>query len=69
MDPFCYFVPCLFLSYCLVWERADVFAFLCVMFSYLFITFPYGVLCQVWYLVVSIPDLCFLPYFSGIYLI
>ena len=28
-----------------------------------FVTFPYGILGQVWYLIVSIPDLCLLPYF------
>ena len=41
-------------------ERADLFAFLCVLFSCKFVTFPYGVPGQVWYLVVSIPDLYFL---------
>ena len=29
-----------------------------------FTTFPYGVSGQEWYLIVSIPDLCFLLYFS-----
>ena len=28
------------------------------------VTFPCGILCQVWYLIVSIPDLCRLPYFD-----
>ena len=27
-----------------------------------FVTFPYGVSCQVWHLIVLIPDLC-LPYY------
>ena len=31
------------------------------MFSCVFVTFPYGVLGQVWYLIVSILDLCLLP--------
>ena len=31
--------------------------------SCVFVTFPYGVLGQVWYLIVSIPDLCLLSYF------
>ena len=44
-------------------ERADVMAFLYVIFSCVFVTFPYGVLGQVWYLIVLIPDLCSLPYF------
>ena len=29
-----------------------------------FVTFPCGVLCQVWYLIVSSPDRCLLPYFK-----
>ena len=33
--------------------------FICV-----FSTFPCGILCQVWYLIVSIPDLCRLSYFD-----
>ena len=44
------------------WERADLLALLYVMFSCGFVTFPYDVLGQVWYLIVSIPDLYFLPY-------
>ena len=36
---------------------------LSVMFSYIFVTFPCGILGQVWYLIVSIPDLCRLSYF------
>ena len=39
---------------CLVYD-----VFLCSSF----VTFPYGVLGQVWYLIVSIPDLCLLSYF------
>ena len=34
------------------------------LFSCVFVTFPYGVLGQVWYLIVSIPDLCQLSYFE-----
>ena len=30
-----------------------------------FVTFPCGVLGQVWYLIVSIPDLCLLSYFDS----
>ena len=33
-----------------------------VMFSCIFITFPCGILGQVWYFIVSIPDLCTLTY-------
>ena len=39
-------------------ERADLLALLCVMFSCVFVTFPYGVSGQVWYLTVSISDRC-----------
>ena len=45
------------------WERANLLAHLYVMFSCAFVTFPCGVLGQVWYLVVLILDLCILPYF------
>ena len=34
-----------------------------VMFNCVFVTFPCGILDQVWYLIVSIPDLCRLSYF------
>ena len=33
-------------------------------FCCVFITFPYDVLGQMWYLIVSIPDRCLLPYFD-----
>ena len=49
---------------CLVvtcWERAWL---LFVMFNCIFVTFPYGILGQVWYLIVSSPDLCRLSYFE-----
>ena len=69
-------VSCLSLSYCHVpwshvvtcWERTDLLALLCVIFSCVFVTFPYDVwfmiLDQVWYLIVSISDLCPFPYFD-----
>ena len=37
---------------------------LVVMFNCVFVTFPYGNLGQVWYLIVSIPDICRLSYFN-----
>ena len=42
------------------WEKADLLAFLYVLSSCVFVTFPNGVPGQVWYLIlyVSIPDLC-----------
>ena len=47
------------------WERIGLLALLYVMLSCVFVTFQYGVLGQVWYLIVSIPDLCLLPYFQS----
>ena len=35
-----------------------------VTFYCVFVTFHYSVLGQVWYLIVSIPDICLLPYFA-----
>ena len=34
-----------------------------VMFTLIFVTFPFSILGQVWYLIVSIPDPCCLSYF------
>ena len=42
----------------ITWERAELLALLCVMFSCVFVTFPYGVPGQAWYSIVSIPDPC-----------
>ena len=56
-------VLCSFVVTC--WERAGLLALLCVMFSCVFVTFPCGVLGQVWYLIVSISDLCLLSYFQA----
>ena len=76
MDPLCYFcfvfgiLSCLFLT--ALWSPAGKaltswLSFVTtVMLSCLNVTFPYGVLRQVWYLIVSIPDLCLLPYFVNI---
>ena len=72
MDIFCYLcfmfvchtvlsVPCGLAATCS--KMADLLALLYVIFSCVFVTFPYGVLGQVWYLIVSIPDICLLPYF------
>ena len=59
MDHFFIFVFCLChtvlsVSCSLVvtcWEMADLLAPLYVMFYYVYVTFPYGVLGQVWYLI------------------
>ena len=50
------------------WKRADLLALLYVMFSSVFVTFfvtfPYAVLGQICYFIVSIPDLCLLFYYN-----
>ena len=52
---------------CLVvtcWERADLLALVCGVLLWVCL-FPIGILGQVWYLIVSIPDLCTLTYFAN----
>ena len=53
-------VHCSLMVTCLV--RANLLAFSYVMFSCVFVTFSCAVLGQVWYLIVSIPDLCLLTF-------
>ena len=51
---------------CLVvacWERSDPLALVCDVLLCC-VTFPCGIQCQVWYLIVLIPDLCRLSYFE-----
>ena len=50
----CFVVTC--------WETADLLALVCGVYCE-FVTFPIGILGQVRYLIVSIPDLCTLTYF------
>ena len=53
-----------------VWSPAGkelTFLLLFVMFNCVFITFPCGILGQVWYLIVSFPDLCRLSYLDIFY--
>ena len=60
--------PVVFVPYSHVitcWERADFLALLYVVFSYVCVTFPFGVPGQVTYCIVSISDLCLLLYFVG----
>ena len=64
MDLFCYL--CFVLFFAALWsprKRADILDLFYVMFYCVFVIFPYGVLGQVWYLIVWIHDLCLLPYF------
>ena len=44
-------------------ERADLLAFVGDVYC-IFLTFPCGILGQVWYLIVSFPDHCHLSYFN-----
>ena len=37
-----------------------------VVLNCVFVTFPFGILGQAWYLIVSIPDLCPLSYFHAV---
>ena len=46
------------------WEKAYLFALLCMMFYCVFVTFPCRVWGQVWNLIVSISDLCLFTYFA-----
>ena len=53
---------------CLVvtcWERVDFFA-LVLMLNCVIVTFPFGILGQVWYLIVSIPYFSPLSYFQTV---
>ena len=51
----CFVVTC--------WERADLLALVCGVFCE-FVIYSIGILGQVWYLIVSIPDLCTLTYYD-----
>ena len=71
MDHLCYsclvFVMLLPLFIAALWSPAGkelTSWLLFVMFNCVFVTFPCGILGQVWYLIVSIPDLCCLSYFN-----
>ena len=44
-------------------ERVDLLALVCDVYCD-FVTFPLGILGQVWYFIVSIPDPCCLSYFD-----
>ena len=70
---FVLFVSCVSYAFasvncCLVvncWERANLLAFVGDVFC-IFVTFPCGILGQVWYLIVSFPDLCHLSYYDHV---
>ena len=52
---------CLVVTCC---ERADLLALVGDVYC-IFVTFPGGILGQVWYLIVSFPDLCLVSYFHN----
>ena len=54
-------VHCYLVDTC--WERADLLARVGDVYCIL-VTFPCGILGQVWYLIVSFPDLCHISYFQ-----
>ena len=62
---FVMYISCMFLVHCSLgitcWEKINLLAVLYVMFSWVSVIFQCSVLLQVWYLIVSIPDLCLLP--------
>ena len=66
MNPLCYlrFVSVMLYCFFLValWSPAGK-SLLCIIFSCVFVTFPYGVLAQLWSLIELISDHCLLPYF------
>ena len=50
-------VPCSLVVTCQ--ERTDLFV---TLFSCFVFTYPHGILGQVWYVILSIPDCCLLPF-------
>ena len=74
MDHLCYLclvfvmLSCLFIA--AVWSPAGKGLTswrLFVMFNFVFVTFPCGILGQVWYLIVSFPNLCHHSYLDIFY--
>ena len=74
MDHLCYlclmFVMLSRLFVAALWSPAEkglTSWLLLVMFDCIFVTFPFGILGQVWNLIVSIHDLCRLSYFQNVH--
>ena len=70
---FLLFISCVCQSFasvhcCLVfvtyWAKADLLTLVCVV-HYAFVSFPCGILGQVWFLILSFPDLCRLSFFQS----
>ena len=71
MDLLCFFLSCVcyaFVRVCFMvtcWERTELLALVCGVLLRV-CPFPIGILGQVWYLIVSIPDLCTLTFFKSL---
>ena len=69
MDLLCFFLSCVcyaFVRVCLYMPGGHLLGKGCLSFvvsNCEFVTFPFGILGQVWYLIVSIHDLCTLTYY------
>ena len=69
MNHLCFFVSCVSRAFasvhcCIVvtcWERTDLLALVDDIYC-IFVTFPCEILSQLWYLIVSLPDLCLFSY-------
>ena len=59
---------CARLFICALWSRAGkgLTSWLSFVVSTVSLSLPIGILAQVWYLIVSIPDLCTLTYFFSV---
>ena len=65
----CLLCPCARPFICALWSLAGrglTALLLNVVYNCEFVIFPFGILGHVWYLIVSIPDLCTLTYFVSI---
>ena len=63
MDPCCLCIVIIRFDDVYLICRADLLTLVCGVYCEFFF-FPIGILGQVWYLIVSIPDLCTLTYFN-----
>ena len=70
----CFFVSCVSHAFASVncctvvtcWESADLLALVGDVYC-ICVTFPYRILGLVWYLIVSVPDLCRLSYYDYVF--
>ena len=76
MDHLCYFCIVFVMLLCLLiavlWSPAGkglTSWLLFVVLNCVVVTFPLGILGQVWYLIVSIPELCPLSYFHTVHIV